>query len=155
MDVTAAIDVWADGPEPLRQLGSIDQRFKCVFSLEPRWDGDRVMTGDHEASDRLGAGEDFARAHELVTAKFSAGRDARASWVKPQDRRIRGEPAQPRIRSLGRKITEIVLKAAGVMGVEGVTVVVAGNDRHPSGVAQPIQPGRLGPLETRPAGRSW
>ena len=65
MDVAATIDVRADGPKPLHQPGSIDQRLVRIFALEPRRDSDGIMTGDHESGDRSGVGENLARANEL------------------------------------------------------------------------------------------
>ena len=88
---------------------------------------------------RPARGDDLARRGELGSREFAACRDPRAGRVEPQDRRIGVEPPQPGICRAGVRIPRSNAQTAGSDEPTGVSVVVAGDDRHPGGVVQPVR----------------
>ena len=129
VDVAAAIEVWANRPEPSPELARRLTSGLCAYSRsKSRGDRHGIMTGDDEAA-RAGCPASRATlgARPPGSREFPTCRDARASRVEPQDRRHPSRAgAATGYASCGEKLTEVMLEAAGAMGPNRcITVVVA------------------------------
>ena len=156
VNVSAAIKVGPDRPQPVPQRLGVDQVLGSQVAMIVDRCIDRIVTGDDQPADGSSRRADqLPGSFQLPMRQPPSGGEAGSRGIKPEDRRLRVEEAEPGILQRRGELAKEMLKPAVPMCPNGVPVVIAREDRRLFRILQPGPRALCEPLGTQRAEQWW
>ncbi len=88
VDVSAAVEVRSDRPEPFGQGVRVDESFRRIFALVLGRYDHRIMARHDQAPNLAGSRNELSGLDQLMDGKFPPGRDRGSTRIETEDGRL-------------------------------------------------------------------